>query len=87
MSTATDIESKIEQAVSWFETIQKFTGVGGPITAAAAKALDEALLAAIAGAKGTLDPATVQAKLDALPTAFAANDAEIDADITRDFPK
>lgn len=85
--TLTDIEKRAEQALSVLITLQKFTGTGGPITAAAAKAIDELLLAAIAGAQGKLDPSEVEAKRVALPLAFAANDAQLDAEIATEFPK
>lgn len=78
---ATDIEKKIEQLLSYLIVIQKVTGVGGPITATAAKALDEALLATIANAQGKLDPAAVLAKLAALDKTEESNIAAIDAEI------
>ena len=82
-----DIEKRAEQALSVLITLQKFTGVGGPITAEVAAAIDKVLLAAIASQQGKLDPAVVQAHIDALPTPFAANDAQLNAEVTNEFPK
>lgn len=86
-TTVQDLEKGAETALSTLIAVQKFTGIGGPITAAIAEQLDKLLLAAIAGAQGKLDPAVVQAHIDALPTPFAADDAQIDAEIAAEFPK